>query len=476
MEAGVFRAASNLMTNWEAVLAEIAQCHSMIAGVESGVRSAKPPTIPSQWTAGVAFSTIVNGTPVPAGTFPFPTLGEPLYVSDGQQKRTAFLFRNLYPWAPLDYVGTPGEWFNVSGLTTDTFGGWQFQDNKYFVQEKPSGGLFRDMFAFVASAEDGGNRTFKGRSVHRWFKKLGPAGFELLVDSAGLPVQLLTDNGQGIQSIIEFTNFTAGCDDSGVWEGFDEESFRTPLLCPAPEGDSVVKTSLYIFHPADDFNIAGQDLGDTTGDTLFTCEDVLSGKPVSVDHAYAWFTKWEVELVPRWGQYQNCNGYPAKCQGANNFWVGRETAMYLGPGDAKARQCGPANRLTGMWLSLPEGGKCSPGHRPGDGSCTWRGRPVKTINGSCVLSRGKAFEAACKASARAPFPQPAVLFLEAFASDDPAQGGCHDIMPSAPAACSWHSGCLGLAGDCCPMADGTSLPCCGAGDSQDTSGQVDLMI
>ena len=49
-----------------------------------------------------------------------------------------------------------------------------------------------------------------------------------------------------------------------------------------------------------------QDVGDVAGDVLFTCLDVLSTdqQKAMMDHNYAWITQWEIEHVPRYGQYQ----------------------------------------------------------------------------------------------------------------------------------------------------------------------------
>ena len=49
-----------------------------------------------------------------------------------------------------------------------------------------------------------------------------------------------------------------------------------------------------------------------------------------MDHDYAWVSAWRVTAVPRWGQYQNCNGYPPVCLGASDFYVGHEAAQGLG--------------------------------------------------------------------------------------------------------------------------------------------------
>lgn len=44
-----------------------------------------------------------------------------------------------------------------------------------------------------------------------------------------------------------------------------------------------------------------------------------------------WLTQWTLELLPWWGQYQNCNGYGAahSCISSEHFLVGRESPEYL---------------------------------------------------------------------------------------------------------------------------------------------------
>ena len=100
-------------------------------------------------------------------------------------------------------------------------------------------------------------------------------------------------------------------------------------------------------------------------------------------------------------------------------------------GDVSGGQC-DTNPLVGEWFSLPEGGKCGAGATPGDGSCTWAAKRAKTIDSQCLFARG--FLDACKADGRAPFKAAQKLFLAAFASTDPAQGGCPALPgPAEPA-------------------------------------------
>ena len=64
---------------------------------------------------------------------------------------------------------------------------------------------------------------------------------------------------------------------------------------------------MYIFHPRHEFNISQQDNGDADGDVYFVCEDLLTNASKAQGEDYQWLTHWSLELVPKWGQYQNCN-------------------------------------------------------------------------------------------------------------------------------------------------------------------------
>ena len=211
---------------------------------------------------------------------------------------------------------------------------------------------------------------------------------------------------------------------AAIWADFDISDYTNPQPCQLPPDGKLpaaIEQQGYIFHPRGEFNISQQDHGDATGDTFFVCQDLLTNQSKAMGEDYQILSSWTVSLVPRWGQYQNCNFYGAKnqCYGNEHFWVGHEAA--LGMGDVNGGQC-VVNPLVGEWFSLPEGGKCADGAAPGDGSCTWAAKRIKTIDSQCLFGHG--FLAACKIDGRAPFVAAQKVFLNAFASIDPAQGGC----------------------------------------------------
>jgi hypothetical protein len=281
--------------------------------------------------------------------------------------------------------------------------------------------------------------TIKGEKLNRWLWIYNSAAsnvsYELLVMDAATPVQLdmnvSMDHGpyQKMRLLHTFKNFYPNKTLPELWIGFNDTDYTHPMRCPEPTDRKPVTLPMYIFHPANEFDIAGQDLGDAVGDTVFVCVDALTNFSSFGDHNYAWLTKWEVYFVPQWGQYQNCNGYnPAICMSDEHFLVGHEAAYYLGSKSATQRQCG-TNPEVGEWYSLPPQGECKGEAQPGDGTCTWRKKRVKTIDGECLIHTG-GFAETCKREKRAPFPEAMKMYLKAFESDDPKEGGCPPIAES----------------------------------------------
>jgi len=319
------------------------------------------------------------------------------------------------------------EWFNSTVFSIDNSTFFKINDNRYLAGGNAP---FDDLFSWVPAAEYGGQITHAGQQVERWtFNAQNPkmpSSFELLVRDSGVPVRLaqnITVPNAVYNVTYEFSNFLPGLGEiERVWDTFNKTEYISPMVCPAASPPALTNVTMWIFHAKHVMDIDGQDVGDEAGDVVFVCQDVIANQSLGTDHGYEWLTQWEIELVPRWGQYQNCNGHPPQCIGQENFWVGREHAEYMGL-PAFERQCGASNELTGMWFSLPIGGQCMEGARPGDGSCTWRiARRVKTIEGKCLFE-GQGFKQACVAEQRSPFPTATQLFKKAFASEDPSKGG-----------------------------------------------------
>jgi len=380
------------------------------------------PTFPPKWTAQTTVISSVNGVV----QTPFvPGLDTSVVINDDDAQRRAQVTRTFFPFAPLEFEGTPLSWLNMTQYLTADYWGMEMNGETLDGSIYPQ--VFHSQFSWMQAARYAGSATLNGTAADVWSLGSPGANLTLMVTRSGLPLFEHISSvypGVGIyETNTTFSGFTAGADDS-VWDGYDAAVFKKPPVCPLPADGlpAPLNKTFYIFHPKANFNITMQDLGDAQGDVLFVCSDVLTNQSTSVDSHYQWISAWSVELVPRWGQYQNCNGYPPKCLGAENFWVGHEAPDALGL--PMGGQC-ISNAKVGEWYSLPAGGKCVGAARPGDGSCTWRATRVKTIDSHCLFEEvSPSFKSACSAEQRAPFEKATVVFEQAFASGDVARGGC----------------------------------------------------
>ncbi|KAL1504714.1 hypothetical protein AB1Y20_008493 [Prymnesium parvum] len=207
---------------------------------------------------------------------------------------------------------------------------------------------------------------------------------------------------------------------------------------PCPNGD-VVLMDLYLAHPHQFTYLDNEDTADAKGDVTFLCPDILQPGS-SAFNLYDQVSRWQVEIDTHWGQYEQCNGYPGLCFGLEDYFVGRQIPY----GTKKvplSGQCTP-NTDSGSWFSHTLGGKCLDGQRPSEGTCTWR--PVKrekTIALKCLVE-DVGMLTACKADilAAGGLPGPPFtkwiyntslkVFQDAFASENPDQGGCPNVALS----------------------------------------------
>mmetsp|Transcript_19770 Transcript_19770/g.62239 ORF Transcript_19770/g.62239 Transcript_19770/m.62239 type:complete len:421 (+) Transcript_19770:61-1323(+) len=341
-------------------------------------------------------------------------------VQDDVRQRSATVANSIDKYAPAAYVGTGMEWFNITLIKNN---GSYFDVISNLCYPSTADGSYSDMFAWVARSTYAGRVEIDGVECEAWTSGMANTYRYLAVTTNGsIPVQYNeTIRGETFTS-YSFISFDAGVADH---EAFAIVENGTACYDPPTCGDdpSVVEQDVYVFHPSDSFDVAGQDVGDQRGDTFFVCEDELIGTSASAfDHDYALVTKWRLRRLGTIGQYQNCNGYPSSCAGENDFYVGKEAA--LGLGYPSAGQC-TANNLTGNWYSLPERGQCSDFADVGD-NCSWAVSHVKTINGTCLLY-DLGFLDKCADDGQAPFRTAERTFDAAFTYDDPAQGGCSPL-------------------------------------------------
>eukprot|EP01062_Namystynia_karyoxenos_P006705 TRINITY_DN1234_c0_g1_i1.p1 TRINITY_DN1234_c0_g1~~TRINITY_DN1234_c0_g1_i1.p1 ORF type:complete len:449 (+),score=108.01 TRINITY_DN1234_c0_g1_i1:73-1347(+) len=372
------------------------------------------PQLPLDWSSQVVYVSIVDGKK--STMFDGQDLN---YYQENSKSRFCQVSNWKNQFAPASAVGTALEWINYTSYHVGTFSGVQLNGQTLL---QSSNAPYQTVFDWFQYAVFNGTVMREGVELNRWALQAPNVDLWLLITKDGIPVvQNTTTNG--VTTELTFINFKPNVTDPSLWEGFNKEDYLHPKPCAPPADPKPVNQTMYIFHPKNDFNITGQDLADALGDVFFTCEDFLLNQSSSIDHSYAWITQWEIELVPRWGQYQNCNGYPPVCLGANDWWVGHEAANGLAAPEAGQCQTNPE---VGEWWSMPAGGLCKEGHRPGDGACTWRkSRRVKTIDSTCLLATG--YKAACLKDKRCPFPSATALFNGAFASTDPKRGGCPDL-------------------------------------------------
>jgi hypothetical protein len=359
---------------------------------------------------------------------------------DVELKRSSISTSMRLPFAPKAFEGTPKEFFNTTNFAVGTFSGVEINGQKLdggFPGDPGKG--FQDFFAWLPYATHSGPVIFNGTSCDEWSFAVPSQNLSLrMLGHAGEPYvtpvhweENVTVPGLGAYKVkYDFLEFKPG-GAQPVWKGFNQTEFTSPEPCPLPPSGALpkpVSVDMYVFHPVGDFTLASQDVGDPLGDTFFMCVEGLSrgaGRNNSVTH-------WTVELVPRFGQYQNCQGWGTerKCAGDEHFWVGHEAALAMGY--PIAGQC-ETNDLTGEWYSLPKGGECKGSATPGDGTCTWRATHVKTVDAGCMLDEQHGFAQSCVAEKRAPFAQTARIFTSAFASDEPSKGGCPPLPGPAAA-------------------------------------------
>ena len=273
------------------------------AGLSSPQLGLAPP-IPDAWS-----STATTSATSTQGAKAQVVLGEVLST-----KRRVSIQEGDFPYAPAGYPDAIVE--NVFQFE----GGQTVEINGACLELAHSSAIpFSSLFAWLPAAHDGGVVTHHGEPAHRWvYTVAGVFGAEVLFGTNNLPVAMtenFTDPSTKRPASVtyEFANFTAsalpGWD--RTWSAMTRACAKPPRCEKPPAASQPQNVTMFIFHPPNNFEIAGQDLGDPLGDTLFVCQDILGGKPNATDHDYQWLSKWTVELLPWWGQYQNCNGQPS---------------------------------------------------------------------------------------------------------------------------------------------------------------------
>lgn len=300
------------------------------------------------------------------------------------------------------------------------------------------GGKFSDPFSWVKYATYNRSLEVDGRQCDEWVLRLpNNTGFLSLTNYGNVPVKLvqhilsmnpLYGEVQWSNETFVFQEFFNRAEDPFPKHFFDvnPECYTEGPIC---EGGRIEEYDVYRFHePKWTGLLADQDVGDSTGDTVYTCLNVLGSV---AQQGYAWISYWKLSLNTSWGQYAFCNGDPPTCVGGRNTTVGREAAMGLAADKDRAGQCS-TNKKTGDWLYLAAPAECKAGAQVGDDGCAWKmERRVKTINGSCLFD-DLHYAEACLADGAPPFATATRLFEDAFKYDSVAEGGCPPLRPPEP--------------------------------------------
>ena len=418
--------------------------------------AAAQPMMPSSWTASVLLE--MDGVDPMCGLGAMSNCSEAvpsLWIQDMDRELRVLSLMSKNSFAPLAYGGSPSEWFNVS--TIDTASGsyvslsglcypaadvgfigrrrlsrsWSLGIDfenlpKMTLTKEEEGPPFEDAFGWLAES------TFAGfedcdRDVpcEVWELKEGPLvtlRFVMTSDTE-MPVSYSLEAPTGNVKIT-FLSFTEGIEPEDALDFFKEDECWDPPTCEKASSPKIEEVTWYIFHPAKEFYVGGQDIADSLADAFFVCETLLTG---AGNDDYEWISQYILEVdFAIIGQYQNCNGYPSSCLGENDFYVGKEAA--LGLGDPLAGQC-QNNSLTGNWFSLPLRGDCDSQPNLVLGvDCTWRVKKrLKTIDANCLID-DLHYLTTCAKDQRAPFYQSQAALENAFRSNDLKKGGCPNIV------------------------------------------------
>eukprot|EP00043_Microstomoeca_roanoka_P020139 m.238257 g.238257 ORF g.238257 m.238257 type:complete len:350 (+) comp17114_c6_seq1:219-1268(+) len=316
--------------------------------------------------------------------------------------------------------------------------GYELRDSFYYLPHdlyfdsngvcKDLDGTFYDMFDWVFSSltKYTGKKTIQNRTCDQWELVVPDATLTLCADGNVPVLQSVFSSTSMTTSITIFhTDFTPN--PPGLNDTFfqpPKECFEPPTLCPGPEDTAVIDA--YIFHPRNTTgDIVNQDVADLLGDVLFICTDALSNH--TQEDEYAYVSYYKLEVVTKWGQYEQCNGYPGVCLGSHGAAVGREASFGI---KDMGGQCAN-NTDTGSWLSLPIAGACKDDEPMSiANNCTWRiVERVKTIDGHCLLSTQGMLDS-CLAEAHIPFAKTVDIMTKAFYFDDETVGGCPNVVPN----------------------------------------------
>eukprot|EP01094_Clydonella_sp_ATCC50884_P017389 TRINITY_DN3015_c0_g1_i1.p2 TRINITY_DN3015_c0_g1~~TRINITY_DN3015_c0_g1_i1.p2 ORF type:complete len:442 (-),score=91.68 TRINITY_DN3015_c0_g1_i1:2749-4074(-) len=281
---------------------------------------------------------------------------------------------------------------------------------------------FSSIFNWVPYSHFVGNDTVNGVACAEWAIIVGTVSTSVCVTDGDIPLRLrVADEKTGEVTLdwffIDFVPTTP--DIPALPKTCSQEA--QDYICP---GGSIKDLEMIRFHSAGDYTLKNKNVADMLGDTAFICMTTdLDMRPGS-----SWISKFIITTNTSWGQYGFCNN--DACMGGNAWSVGREATTGL---LAYGGQCQDLTNV-GAWYSLREDAECNDTSAEArrrsieEGTCAWQTKQlVKTIDLSCLANHS--FIEHCLNDKGLPFPTATQTLENAFATEDPAQGGCPDIQP-----------------------------------------------
>lgn len=332
----------------------------------------------------------------------------------------------------LDFALFSGYPQNVTSVTRNA--------TTYIIQNELCRTLaqpFAGLFSWLPVAHFNGEVVVDGRLCNEFVFNIpgkGPIILDVLtnrIDGYDIPVRLIAPgsslNGRVMNNTLTWsTELTIGPVDPSVWEiTSDTWTCATEVICP--DGPAFAQENVYLFHDANYFVLNNTNVADQLGDVAFVCLDMET----NLFEDFQWVSGYVIEWNTTWGEYSYCNY--GTCWGGSVDRVGREGSEGVG---YLTGQC-TNNSNTGSWYALPPySEELCPEYANGTigiNGTVWYGcgwniiKKIKTINSTCLRDNG--FLNACRADGDFPFPTASKIWEQAFASEDPSNGGCPDIYP-----------------------------------------------
>jgi hypothetical protein len=312
-----------------------------------------------------------------------------------------------------------------------------------------AGGGFPGLFGWLGAANRTGQDTVKGLTCDKWSFTPPPPNDKYTLTAClrgDEPLYLL----RGLY-LMYFEDFQRGADPS---------KFQLPVECQTASktcgSGKIVKKTIYVAHPEDNYNISGQDVADAHGDAVFLCTD----KMMWTIGNYKLLSAFDLSIVDTYAQYTNFPPPGNQGFGGDGYHIGRETPVGIGRHGGQCDDDADWFQKLGIWYSLPRGGQCISYDYQLGVNCTWRiERRVNTIAMDCLFNQ-HAFLEMCNKS-KVPFTDVTAALLKSLETQDVAHGGCSSVTTPM---CKEHPACAHLEGDCCPHEDGTMLDCCNLHD------------